>query len=161
MSGHRVGRKLLLSVAFLTAVGDFAADWNRTHLVNPWWTTHAKFHDAMTILLGLMLGVGALYLLRNRDGGPLLQLRWGTLLPAFFWAAQAGAFQFPPKQRSEFNWMDHLWRPLKQQYPRWRSTLTPPSRAYCAFRPGRTPQSRLPRRGLLAARLVREPLATP
>ena len=36
------GRLLLTSVAVLTAVGGFLADWNRTHLLNPNWTPHAK-----------------------------------------------------------------------------------------------------------------------
>jgi hypothetical protein len=31
------GRRILTSVAALTAVGGFFADWNRTHLFNPDW----------------------------------------------------------------------------------------------------------------------------
>jgi hypothetical protein len=31
------GRRILTSIAALTAVGGFFADWNRTHLFNPNW----------------------------------------------------------------------------------------------------------------------------
>ncbi len=70
-------------------------DWNKTHLFNPNWTPHAKFHDAMTILLGTMLGGSSLYLLNRKNGDQDLQLKAGALLPAFFFAAQAGSFAFP------------------------------------------------------------------
>ena len=56
----RTGRRILSSVAALTAAGGFLADWNRTHLFNPDWPPHARFHDAQTILLGSLLGVGGL-----------------------------------------------------------------------------------------------------
>jgi hypothetical protein len=36
MNGERMSKgRLLTSVATLTAVGGFLADWNRTHLLNP------------------------------------------------------------------------------------------------------------------------------
>jgi hypothetical protein len=94
----RPGRALLRSVAALTAAGGFAADWNRTHLFNPAWPPHAKFHDAQTIALGALLGGAGLYYLgrndraRDTSDGDLLL---GALLPAFFWLAQGAGFAFP------------------------------------------------------------------
>lgn len=95
MKNKHTGRKLLIAVAAFTTVGGFLFDWNRTHLFNPNWTPHAKFHDAFTILLGTMLGAGGLYLLQKKEGDRQLQLKWRALLPSFFWAAQAGSFAFP------------------------------------------------------------------
>lgn len=95
MKNKHTGRNLLLAAAAFTTVGGFLFDWNRTHLFNPKWTPHAKFHDAFTILLGTMLGAGSFSLLLKKDGDSAMQLKWGTLLPAFFWAAQAGSFAFP------------------------------------------------------------------
>lgn len=89
------GYRLLLGAAAFTSVGGFLFDWNKTHLFNPNWSPHAKFHDAMTILLGSMLGGAGMYLLQKKNGDQAAQLRWGTLLPAFFWTAQAGSFAFP------------------------------------------------------------------
>ncbi len=89
------GRLLLTSVAALTTVGGFLADWNRTHLFNPDWPPHAKFHDAQTILLGSLLGASGLYFLRGRGKHPEKDLALGALLPSFFWVAQGAGFAFP------------------------------------------------------------------
>jgi hypothetical protein len=87
------GRVILRTVAGLTAVGGFVADWNRTHLFNPAWPPHAKFHDAWTISVGALLGGAALYLLR--DGRTDQQAEIGAALPALFWVGQGSAFMFP------------------------------------------------------------------
>ncbi len=60
------GRRILTSVAALTSVGGFLADWNRTHLFNPNWPPHANYHDAQTILLGSLLGASGIYFLRQK-----------------------------------------------------------------------------------------------
>jgi len=98
------GRSTLISIATLTAAGGFLADWNRTHLFNPNWPPHAKFHDALSIILGSLLGVSGLYFLCRRSGHPENNLALGTLLPAFFWAAQGASFVFPGAEgfESEF-----------------------------------------------------------
>jgi len=99
------GRRLLRGVAVATAVGGFAADWNRTHLFNPAWPPHAKLHDAWTVVLGTALGGTALWLLRDgreegredgrEDGRADRDLALGALLLAAFWAGQGAAFAFP------------------------------------------------------------------
>lgn len=94
MKKYRTGRILLLSGAAFTAAGGFLADWNRTHLFNPKWTPHAKFHDAMSILLGTMLGAGSFYLLKKK-GNQQPDLQWAVLLQSFYWASMAGSFAFP------------------------------------------------------------------
>lgn len=94
MKKYRTGRILLMAGAAFTAAGGFVADWNSTHLFNPKWTPHAKFHDAMSILLGAMLGTGSLYLLQKKDNQQS-HLHWAVLLPSFYWASMAGSFAFP------------------------------------------------------------------
>jgi hypothetical protein len=89
------GRWILTTVAALTAVGGFLADWNRTHLFNPNWPPHAKFHDAQSILLGALLGASGLYFLWRRNEHPESNLALGALLPAVFWIAQGASFVFP------------------------------------------------------------------
>jgi hypothetical protein len=98
------GRKILNVVAGATAAGGFAADWNRTHLFNPSWPPHARFHDAMTIAMGTLLGAGALYALNRRGPDRDRNTAAGALLPAVFWAAMGSAFAFPGAQglQSEF-----------------------------------------------------------
>jgi hypothetical protein len=90
------GRLLLTSVAALTAVCGFLADRNRTHLFNPDWPPHARFHDAQTIALGSLLGSCGLYfLLRRRGKDPHAEVDLGALLPSLFWVAQWASFAFP------------------------------------------------------------------
>jgi hypothetical protein len=85
------GRLLLTSVAALTAAGGFLADWNRTHLFNPEWQPHARFHDAQTIALGSC----GLHFLCRRGKEPQTDLTLGALLPSLFWVAQGASFAFP------------------------------------------------------------------
>ncbi len=92
---RRAGLWILRSVAAFTAVGGFLADWNRTHLFNPRWPPHAKFHDAQTLLLGSFLGEGGLYFLRGSGERPGRDLALGVLLPLAFWLSQAGSSHFP------------------------------------------------------------------
>jgi hypothetical protein len=89
------GRLLLISVAALTIVGGFVADWNRTHLFNPDWPPHAKFHDALSIALGALLGACGLYFLCRKGKDPQTDVALGALLPSLFWTAQGTSFAFP------------------------------------------------------------------
>jgi len=85
------GRLLLTSVAALTAAGGFLGDWNRTHLFNPEWPPHARFHNAQTIALGSC----GLYFLCRRGKDPRSDLALGVLLPSLSWVAQGASFAFP------------------------------------------------------------------
>ncbi len=50
--------KILLTIAgAFTAISPCVADWNETHIDNPLWTLHAKFHDAQTMLFGAFVGI--------------------------------------------------------------------------------------------------------
>lgn len=92
------GRTILNVVAGATMVGGFAADWNRTHLFNPNWPPHARFHDAMTIAVSGLLGAGGLYALNRKSLDPERDTALGAVLPAFFWASMGAAFAFPGAQ---------------------------------------------------------------
>jgi hypothetical protein len=91
MAQTDLGRWILSGVAVTTATSGFLADWNRTHLFNPEWTPHSKFHDAWTVLLGAGLGAISLRALWSSEPDPEL----AALLPALFWATQAGSYAFP------------------------------------------------------------------
>ena len=89
------GKLILGTVAGLTAVGGFLADWNKTHLFNSNWPPHAKFHDAWTITLGSFLGGAGMYFLLRKSSEPDQDIRLATVLPAFFWAAQSVSYAYP------------------------------------------------------------------
>ncbi len=50
------GQWLLTVIAAVVIVGGFIADMGETHMFNPRWPPHAKFHNAQTIGLGVFLG---------------------------------------------------------------------------------------------------------
>jgi hypothetical protein len=85
------GRWLLSGVAVMLATNGFLGDWNRTHLFNPRWTPHSKYHDALTLLLGAGMGALSLRALWRREP----DLETAALLPAIFFGAMAGSFAFP------------------------------------------------------------------
>jgi uncharacterized protein DUF6640 len=89
------GQRLLTGIAVATSVGGFLADFNRTHLFNPAWPAHARFHDAMTIILGSLLAGTSLYFLHRQHRDAQEDLALAALLPALFWVAQGAAFVFP------------------------------------------------------------------
>ncbi len=91
----KTGRTILLTAAAFTAAGGFLFDWNKTHLFNPNWTPHAKFHDAMTIMQAAFLGTTSFYLLTKQNSPAQTNLTGATILPSFFWASMASSFAFP------------------------------------------------------------------
>ena len=108
MNKNKTGRMLLLGVAGFTTVGGFLFDWNKTHLFNPRWTPHAKFHDGMTITLGALLGGTSLYLLEKKTADEQNQLLWGALLPSFFWLAMGSGFAYPGAKGLEAEFPDKV-----------------------------------------------------
>jgi hypothetical protein len=85
----------LISVAALTTVGGFVADWNCTHLFNSDWPPHSKFHDALSIALGALLGACGLCFLWRKVTNPQTDVALGALLPSLFWTDQGASFAFP------------------------------------------------------------------
>ncbi|CAG8974176.1 hypothetical protein HYALB_00011784 [Hymenoscyphus albidus] len=59
----RPGRLLFTLIALFTITGPYIADWNTTHVYNPSWPPHAKFHNGQTMSMGLYLGLAMLYYL--------------------------------------------------------------------------------------------------
>jgi hypothetical protein len=91
-----IGKLLISLVAVFTAVAPYLADWNVTHIYNPAWTPHAKFHNAQTMVLGTILGFLTLYCLWLRKGVTEKQkLNEATVLASLYWLAQLPATFFP------------------------------------------------------------------
>ncbi|KAK4214215.1 hypothetical protein QBC37DRAFT_158182 [Rhypophila decipiens] len=56
-----LGKLFLTLDAIGLLMGAPLADYNETHIFNPRWPPHAKFHGAQTISLSLALGLATLY----------------------------------------------------------------------------------------------------
>lgn len=90
----RSGKILITIVAIWATVGSYIFDWNHTHIYNPLWPPHAKFHNAQTMLLGTLLGLLSLWMLWCRNTGKTF-LQLSVIVAGFYWVTQAGAMLFP------------------------------------------------------------------
>lgn len=91
-----IGKILISLVAIFTVVSPYLADWNITHIYNPAWPPHAKFHNAQTMVLGAMLGFLAIYCLWFKQEITKRQkLNEATVLTSLYWLAQLPAILFP------------------------------------------------------------------
>ena len=90
------GRIILSILGLFTVISPYLADWNVTHIYNPAWTPHAKFHNAQTMVLGAFLGILTLYCLWIRKSIIAKQsLIESTVLVSLYWLAQIPAYFFP------------------------------------------------------------------
>ena len=64
------GTVLISMIAAETAVGPYLADWNETHIYNPTWPPHAKFHNGQTMSMGACLAAMTLWQLWQTHDSP-------------------------------------------------------------------------------------------
>ena len=95
MKNLRSGAWIITLVALFTIVAPFVADWNATHIYNPRWTPHAKFHSAQTMLLAVGLSVSALWFVWRRNGDRKSNLLAAVIFAALYFITQAGSIAFP------------------------------------------------------------------
>jgi hypothetical protein len=81
-------------LAVFTVIAPYLADWNATHIYNPLWPPHAKFHNAQTMAMAVLLGMTALFFLwRGRHSKS--NLLSAILFASFYWISQVIAFVYP------------------------------------------------------------------
>lgn len=97
-----LGRALLSLVALTTTVGGYIADWNETHVYNPRWPPHAKFHNGQTISMGAALGITTFYFLYGRPASlsapaatQRLSLYTASWVASLYWITQLSALFYP------------------------------------------------------------------
>ena len=56
-----LGRACLTASGLINAICPYIFDWSRTHVFNPNWPPHAKFHNGQTMSTGAALGLLTLY----------------------------------------------------------------------------------------------------
>ena len=95
MSRLLVGRCLLTLNAVGIAIGGFLADMNATHMYDPHWPPHAKFHDGETMAFGVFLSLASLFFTWRRPGDRQTNVLAAALIGGILYGAQAAAFAFP------------------------------------------------------------------
>ncbi len=88
-----IARILVTLVCIVNLVGAPLADYNKTHIFNPLWPPHARFHDGQTISLSVALGLTALFFCWNKKNSQNLAV--AILIASLYWITQACAGFFP------------------------------------------------------------------
>ena len=86
---------LLAAIAAWTTVNGLAADWNYTHLLNPTWGPHAKFHDFVSDMAGVYCGLAALFYLFRRGARSIDDLQFSNVVQTIFWISLLSGFLWP------------------------------------------------------------------
>ncbi|KAI0868824.1 hypothetical protein GGS24DRAFT_481050 [Hypoxylon argillaceum] len=93
-----LGRVLLTIDGLLLFLGAPIADYGPTHMFNPNWPPHAKFHNGQTINLSLMLGLATMYYTWRGAATPALKrefMRAAALAGSAYWVAGIAAILYP------------------------------------------------------------------
>jgi hypothetical protein len=77
------------------AIGGFFADWNASHIFNPRWPPHAKFHNGQTLAFGVLLGLATLFFAWRRAGDRRTNILAAAITGGVLYWAQAGAYTVP------------------------------------------------------------------
>lgn len=105
MSKITTGRALLTFTSFVTMTAAYIADWNHTHIYNPDWPPHAKFHNAQTMSMGAALGLLGLYLLwTHRDAWSPFRLQVVVGAASLYWITQLSAIFYPGTALVDGGW---------------------------------------------------------
>ncbi len=90
------GRICLTAAALFNSIGPYAADWNETHVKNPRWPPHAKFHNGQTMSTGLVLGIfTAYYTWRSAPLNAADSLRTAAIMGSIYWVTALSGALYP------------------------------------------------------------------
>jgi|SRR5215472_222711 len=92
-----ISKVMFTTLCVLTIIIPSLMDLNKTHLTNPLWKPHARFHGAVLYLSTALIQCIALYLLWGNytDKNSVLVTWFAGLSPIFFWGMFLPAFLFP------------------------------------------------------------------
>jgi hypothetical protein len=82
--------------AVLTGIFPFVADWNHTHIFNPRWPPHAKFHNGQTMSMGALLGLATLYYTWRSGPAPRTDsIKTAAIFSSLYYIAGISAIFYP------------------------------------------------------------------
>ncbi|MDE1175594.1 MAG: hypothetical protein PW789_03210 [Edaphobacter sp.] len=90
-----VSRILFCFVSLYLVVGAHIADYSRTHLLDPLWPPHAKFHDGQTLMFSIFLAALTIFFALSKTQDRSVTLIATTSFAALYWVTQALAIVYP------------------------------------------------------------------
>ncbi|MCJ1391812.1 hypothetical protein MMC18_004679 [Xylographa bjoerkii] len=93
-----LGRALLASSALFGVLGTFLADFNATHVLNPNWPPHARFHNGQTMSMNACLSLATLYYTFRRTPTAAAakdSLFTAAIFGSLYWVTGMSAILYP------------------------------------------------------------------
>jgi hypothetical protein len=81
----RGGRILISAANLATAITPPIADLRATHVFNPEWPPHARFHAFAYVCIGIVLGSASLWLLWRKTTDRAMAVTVAALVPVAYW----------------------------------------------------------------------------
>jgi len=88
-------RSCLTLSALINIIGPMTADWSKSHVLNPRWPPHAKFHNGQTMSTGLCLGLLALYYTWRSTPMPGDSLKTAAIMNTVYWVTALSGILYP------------------------------------------------------------------
>ena len=100
-----VSRVLFCIMGVWLPVGSHLADYGPTHIFNPHWPPHAKFHTGQTLGFSIVLGLLTIYFANRKTNDRALTLIATVAVASAYWLTQGCAILYPGTAFSdpEFN----------------------------------------------------------
>jgi hypothetical protein len=88
--------RLIFTVLGITLpAGSHFADFNATHIFNPLWPPHAKFHGGQTLMFSITLGILSIFFAWRKTSDRVNAVLAVSGFSAIYWVTQAGAVLYP------------------------------------------------------------------
>lgn len=89
------GRICLTVSALVTSIGCFVADWSESHILNPRWPPHAKFHNGQTMSFGLAAGILTAYYTWRATSQPKDSLMTAAIFGSLYYVTALSGILYP------------------------------------------------------------------
>jgi hypothetical protein len=102
-------RMTLSSRLIFTAIGvslpiaAHAADMNETHIYNPHWPPHAKFHDGQTLSMSILLGGLTTFLAWKSSKNVPMMVAGAACAASLYFITQSTAILYPGTDYSDYS----------------------------------------------------------